>query len=64
MGLITVFKKHGSIYSNLRRFCGSLHIKGYDQDASVWVKDGTTQVDIIGKTACSMQIPEIFDISR
>jgi hypothetical protein len=45
-------------------FGGSIHIKGYDQDASVWVKDGTSRADVIGKTACSMQAPEIHNIPR
>ena len=45
-------------------FGGSIHIKGYDQDASIWVKDGSNRADVIGKTACSMQTPEIFGISR
>jgi hypothetical protein len=45
-------------------FGGSIHIKGYDQDASVWVKDGPNRADIIGKTACSMQAPGIHNIPR
>jgi hypothetical protein len=45
-------------------FGGSIRIKGYDQDASVWVKDGPNRADVIGKTACSMQAPGIHNIPR
>jgi hypothetical protein len=45
-------------------FGGSIHIKGYDQDGSIWVRDGTSRADFIGKTACSMQAPEINNIPR
>lgn len=40
-------------------FGGTLKIKGYEQDSSIWVVGGKTRADVISGVACSLPNPDL-----
>ena len=45
-------------------FGGSIQIKGYEQQPGIWIPDGKTRADVIGRIACNLPKPQIEKIIR
>lgn len=58
-----VKKSMAQFIATCGEYGGSIQIKGFEQEASNWIIEGTNRVDLISKIACDLPKPMIIKVA-